>query len=193
MYFKTLLQNLSIAVFTTLLAFSISFPAASSLRQDSSDNIEKLNEENRDDVERITVYGQRNIFQLKKDIRNKRKVFYKLFNEANNIKKYHVSCRVERRKSSSFVDHICEPRFVRTNRSRLTTARGTGGDASFDVADVSRFNMLVELRDFSYYNSEDFFSHMQKVLLETPELQETYFEILDLTEAYEQKKEDRDW
>ena len=194
MYFKTL----SIAVLSTLLAFSLSFPAASSLSQNSSDsgNIERLTQDSKDDIERITVYGQRNVFQLKKDIRKKRKAFYKLFNQINDNKKFHVICKNVRRSNSHFSDHVCEPRYIKTNRAKQTASNAYAGDVNINIGDgdayTGRLNTISKVRESAYGEIDSFFGHMQDLIAKNTELSERYFEILDLTAAYEQKKENKD-
>jgi hypothetical protein len=172
MYSKSRLTNL---LLVNVLALLFSFPAFSFQNPDG----------NNKEVEQITIYGQRTVFELKRDIKKKQRVFYRHFNQVNDRKKFDVLCKKQRRNSSHFSDQICEPRYIKTKRARTTSANGFAGDSNFSFA---RLPSLGQLKQSHYSDKDGFFGHMKKILDNNPDLAEEYIDLLNLTNAYEQKK-----
>lgn len=170
-----------------------------------SNDIEK---EKQESVERITVYGQKSLYQLKKDINAKSKDFFKDYNQYNNNNLFAMVCKKEKRSGSSFKATTCEPRFVRNGRAKLTTAGVFGNDpntlSGVDLNSdgggsrgttpplaMARIAMMSRSSIITASQNKRFEKHVEKLLKENPELLKQYRDILELQAAYAQKKSDK--
>ena len=153
-------------------------------------------------IERITVYGQASIRQLKKDIRAKGLEFFREFNKVNDINQYAMVCKKEQRIGSNFRDTTCEPRFIRTNRAQLTAALVFGNDPSSLNATqtstgalppfaLSRVSLVSNIGRLASSNNKKFYEHVAKLLESNPQLIKKYEELLDLQAVYAYKKANR--
>jgi hypothetical protein len=196
MYFKNLLQSLNIVAFVVLLAFSFPSPALSSQTDESPASYKP-------GIERIEVYGQRSLRLLRKEIKSKSHEFFKAFNNLNDVNQFGIVCIREQVAGSNFKERVCEPRFVRTNRSQITATRyfnndpssvsGTSlspesGGGNLPPAILSRIVSLSDVARIAASQNKKFYDHVEKLMKDNPELIEKYQEILDLQAAYAYKK-----
>ncbi|MBO9489500.1 hypothetical protein J7384_03900 [Endozoicomonas sp. G2_1] len=187
--------TISLVSFLGLLFSNI----ALGLQSNDSDKAKK------ESVERITVYGQKSLYQLKKDINARSKDFFKDYNKYNDNNQFAMVCKKEKRSGSSFKATTCEPRFVRNGRAKLTTAGifgndpntlngvdlnsdGGGSRGSTPPLAMARIAMMSRSSVITASQNKRFEKHVEKLLKENPELLGQYRDILELQAAYAQKK-----
>lgn len=194
---NTSLRTVLISSFCTLLSFSaLSFQSPQP--QAPADQ----------DMERITVYGQKTLRELKKEIRKTTKAFFKDYNKLNKNNMYSVICKKERNSGSNFKSTNCEPRYVKSRRADIINSAVFGNNAgsvsgiqlndaegnpvgSTQAIAFSRITMLSNAAKVSSSQNKKFEEHMAKLMKNNPALYEKYKELMALQDEYDYKKANR--
>lgn len=159
------------------------------------------------DIERITVYGQKTLRELNKEIQKTTKAFFKDYNKINDNNLYSVICRKQKRAGSNFKGTTCEPRFVKIQRSNQIATRAfgnnggnlggidlnpeTGGGGTTASLALGRLALLAGVNRVPPAQSKKFDAHVQELMKKHPELVEQYKAILELQAEYAFKKANR--
>lgn len=137
-----------------------------------------------DRFEVFEVTGQRTMAQLKKRIDKAEVEFYDLLNHYNKKRKYDVVCRVKREIGTRIGRKVCEPRYVTQARTRLIMQNAVSG-LTIDFRRMPDEGLVMMASKEDKANS---IQHMQRLIKDTPELQEKFLELQALRYAYSERK-----
>lgn len=177
---------------TSLVCALLSFPLMAIQSPQSK-------EHNDGEIEKITIYGQKTIRELNKEIQKITESFFKDYNKINKNNKYNVVCKKQSRANTSIKVSYCEPRYVKMHRaqkidmlifnndpSTLTVQEGAEGPLA-----VMRFIGLAGVDRVPPVQNKKFHEHLIKLMEENPHLIDKYQKIIDLKEEYIYKKKNR--
>lgn len=154
-------------------------------------------------IERITVYGQKSIRELNKEIQKITKSFFQDYNKINRNNQYAVVCKKESRVNTNLKTQYCEPRYVKRHRAQMIDTLVFSNDSSTisgaDLRDggvttslaLSRLVSLAGLNRVPPAQNKKFHAHMAELMKKNPHLIEKYQKIVDLQEEYIYKKTNR--
>ena len=118
-----------------LLSFSLS--SVSYAFQDES-------KQSSSEPERIEVYGQRPLFLLKKEIDLAEVSFYELFNKLNKDSKFDMICNRQKDTGTSISRTVCEARYMKDVRARLTRDRDLSANVSAQEVELAARSETVQ-------------------------------------------------
>lgn len=154
-------------------------------------------------IERITVYGEKSIRELNKEIKKMTKSFFKDYNKLNQNNQYAVICKKQSQANTSIKTQYCEPRYVKSHRGQVIATRVFGNDPSAlsgidltdgGVTDALAISRLVNLNGMSRVppsQNKKFNAHVAELMKKHPHLVEKFQKILALQEEYAYKKANR--
>jgi hypothetical protein len=141
-----------------------------------------------DDVENITVYGQRSLPDIIKKIEKTRVRFYDELNALNDIPKFEMICSMVKPVGSNIAKRECEPRYMKEAKARVTQ-QNVAMRGNIDISNNpsnSQITMETKREQIAYQK------HIQKLLIENPELQTTFIELQNLVAKYKKRVEQKD-
>ncbi|CAD5261977.1 conserved exported hypothetical protein [Alteromonas sp. 38] len=164
-------QQLNVLI--TLLLLSASAPCFS--KADSEQVPEKEN-----DIETIEVTAKLKLHQLKYAIKQRSYEFFDVFNKYNDVPEFEVICRYRAPKGSKIKRKECESRYIKAKRTQLIgTAMATGGRLPDEgLVDIQTRVMRIESQ-----------MHLRSLIVDNPELKESYNSLKDAMDRYEKHKD----
>lgn len=167
-----------------VLVLTVSCPAALAQHQSAQDT---------NDIEEITVYGEKSLLELRSDFYDAQESFFSVFNSLNSDNDLDIECEFlipvgQRRRY-----RVCAPRFS----EKAQAAAAAPFLLSMHLARIQR-----EAPDFNGASSSAFphdpvarkkeklmWEEMAKFLSENPELQEALSELVDAKDSYESARQ----
>jgi len=142
------------------------------------------NTDSEENIEIISVKGQRTLPGVKKLIFKAQYSFYDLYNQMNDSSKFDVLCKVTKRRGSQIADRVCEPRYLKDTRARLIQERAASGLG----IDFSKLPTEDEVHMAAKKDKEESIAHMSKIIKQSPELQEHWLALAALVKKYDARK-----
>jgi hypothetical protein len=133
------------------------------------------------DPERITVYGRRSIFSLRKEVRKLEVSFYDLFNEINIDPRFDIVCGIRKDTGSNIPRRGCEPRYLKTARTELTRFSAGGAGLKHNVSPQ-------EIEAIAKRNKEKSLEILEKLIDENPELRASLIKLQEAKAVLKQRE-----
>lgn len=141
-----------------------------------------------DEVEIIEVKGKRTIHSIEKDMIKAQFAFFDQMNAINDLSKFDMLCSVRKGVGSNIAKKVCEPRYFVDARSRLIQDRAYATLA----LDISKLPNDADVHMVVKRDKEDYVKHIQKLLMENPELLEQWVSLQAKVKKFNQRKESTD-
>lgn len=136
-----------------------------------------------EDIETVTVYGQRTLPYIQKQIQKTQMKFYDELNALNTISKFDLICERKSAKGSRIVKRSCEPRFLKDTRAQLVqdnlTRRGKRGLTNLPTKE--ELKMATKEDQIAYQK------HIQSILLANEGVRETFVDLQNLVAKYQKR------
>lgn len=163
-------QKLNVLI--TLLLLSASAPCFSEANSEQS--TEKEN-----DIETIEVTAKLKLHQLKYAFRQRSYEFFDVFNKYNDVPEFEVICHYRAPKGSKIKRKECESRYTKAKRTQLIDiAVMTGGRLPDEgLVEIQTRVMRIESQ-----------MHLRSLIVDNPELKESYSALKDAMDRYEKHK-----
>ena len=160
-----------IKIFPTIISILLSV-SLSSVSYASQEENEKPSKQ----TERIEVYGQRPLFIIKNEIDRMEVSFYKLFNKLNKESKFDMVCNPQKDLGTNITRTVCEPRYMKNVRARLTRDRGFSANVSAQEVELAAKSETVEATRI-----------LEDLIENNAELRERYIGLNKLVTDYKQR------
>lgn len=162
-----------------LVLLSFSLAAASSAIAINSTPIPE-----NEDAEYVEVVNKMPIYRLERLVFEAKMDFYKVFNEINDIKDYHIICNRVNKTGSNFKRHQCEPYYFKEKRAELRRQLGNYDIGRMAAIALSEQEVAAATKD----TKADADAHTIKLIEENPELMERYLAFKKINLVYRARK-----
>ncbi|MEY4640111.1 MAG: hypothetical protein RLZZ227_105 [Pseudomonadota bacterium] len=136
--------------------------------------------------EEIIVTGERSTMQLRIQVMEAEVQAYEIFNQFNDDRRFDISCSVQERTGSRFVQQLCEPEFIiQANRGHALDFLSTmpGRSASEGSSSHQYGPMAVEIQR----HQPAYRQKLKQIAEEHPEFLEALVRFTSLKQEYESR------
>ena len=144
-------------------------------------------------IEEITVYGDKSLSQLRRELHKASEAFFDVYNDVNSNDDFDIFCDYQTKLGQRRRDHVCTPRFAMMAEARETSAwlmsgiqlqRSTGPDAGFNTGMGFRTPTARRVLE----KEALIFREMSELLAQRPELREALVELARASNGYESER-----